>query len=71
MMDVDMRSHLLTREEVKAIATMAKDGWAHLPMLHRTGIGLDHDARAQPCSREGLPRIVSLKPAVPEQRVRA
>jgi len=44
MMDVDMRSQLLTREEVKAIATMAKDYWDHLPMLHRTGIGLDHGA---------------------------
>src|SRR5882762_1129693 len=55
MMDVDMRSQLLTREKVKAIATMAKDCRAHRPMLHRTGIELSHDARAQPCIRGGTP----------------
>jgi hypothetical protein len=42
MVDVDMRSQLLTREEVKAISTMAKDCWAHLAMLHRAAIGRDN-----------------------------
>ena len=44
MVDVDMRSQLFAREKVEAIATMAKDCWTHLPMLHRTCIGLDHGA---------------------------
>ena len=44
MMDVNVRSQLFTREKVKAIATMAKDGRAHQPMLHRPGTRLNLDA---------------------------
>jgi hypothetical protein len=38
VMNMNVLALFLTREEVEAIATMAKNCWAHPLMLHRLGI---------------------------------
>ena len=51
MMNMHMRPRLFTREEVEAIAAMAKDCRAHPPILHRAAL-LSEENAAHPALDE-------------------